>query len=371
MPELSEMIRDHVDAVAPHVTLEDVWARTSGTFAARSAGPKRRSHRRAGVAVAALALAGALVAVLVIVTAASPQSSAAATLNRAALVAASRPSGPVAGTHQYLYYEMTQGGIQATPSWDGHTSVLYNESETLNTWVAPNGWGRQRITYSPDTVVLPSQRAEWDGPHTLVTPPTTSDTAFPTRFAGSHPVGGPLLIPSGTQSSYVLSYPATAKFPTQPAALERSIERYFHLNHEGTTSTFFSAGNILQVGASPTLRAALFRLVEQLPGVTLLGPTKDASGRVGVGVALSTPHIRHILVFNPHTSAVLGELSVTRTKTSVLGTQVPKGTVIDFTTFGKSGVTSSITHLPGGGVIPMRATASSGSGSSALYMPRG
>jgi hypothetical protein len=152
----------------------------------------------------------------------------------------------------------------------------------------------------------------------------------------------------------VLSYPATAKFPTQPAALERAIERYLHVNHEGTTSIFFSAGNILQVGASPTLRAALFKLVEHLPGVTLLGLTKDASGRVGVGVALSTPHIRHILVFNPRTSAVLGELSVTRTKTSVLGTQVPKGTVIDFTTFGKSGVTSSITHLP-----------------SALYMPRG
>jgi len=371
MPELSEMIRDHVNAVAQHVTLEDVWARTSGTFAARSAGPKRRSHRRAGVAVAAVALAGALVAVLVIVTAASPQSSAAATLNRAALVAASRPSGPVAGTRQYLYYEMTQGGIQATPSWDGHTSVLYNESETLDTWVAPNGSGRQRITYSPDTVVLSSQRAEWDGPHTLVTPPTTSDTSFPSTFAGSHPVGGPLVIPSGTQSSYVLSYPATAKFPTQPAALERSIERYFHVNYEGTTSIFFSAGNILQVGASPTLRAALFKLVEQLPGVTLLGPTKDASGRVGVGVALSTPHIRHILVFNPRTSAVLGELSVTRTKTSMLGTQVPKGTVIDFTTFGKSGVTSSITHLPGGGVIPPAATMSTGSGSSALYMPRG
>ena len=28
MPELSEMIRDHVNAVAQHVTLEDVWART-------------------------------------------------------------------------------------------------------------------------------------------------------------------------------------------------------------------------------------------------------------------------------------------------------------------------------------------------------
>jgi hypothetical protein len=369
MPELSEMIRGHVDAVAPHVTLEDVWARTGRAPATRPAGPRRR-RVRVGLIVSAAALAVALVAVLVIVTAASPQSSAAATLNQAALVAASRPSGPVAGTHQYLYYDVTEGGVQATPGWAGHASVLYNESETLDTWVAPDGSGRQRITYSPDSVVLPSQQAEWDGPPALVTPPTTSDIAFPTTFAGSHPVGGPLVVPRSTQSSYVLSYPASAKFPTQPAALERAIERYFHVKHEGTTSIFFSAGNILQVGASPTLRAALFKLVEQLPGVSLLGPTKDASGRVGVGVALSTPHIRHILVFNPRTSAVLGELSVTRTTTSVLGTQVPKGTVIDFTTFGRSGVTSSITRLPGGTAAPMTATMSTGSGSSALYLPQ-
>jgi hypothetical protein len=306
----------------------------------------------------------------VIVSAASPQSSAAATLNRAALVAASRPGGPVASTQEYLYYDMTEGGVQATPGWAGHASVLYNESETLDTWVAPNGSGRQRITYSPDTVVLPSQRAEWDGPRALVTPPSTSDTAFPTTFAGSHPVGGPLVMPSSTQSSYVLSYPATAKFPTQLAALERAIERYFHVTHVGTTSIFFSAGNILQVGASPALRAALFKLVEQLPGVTLLGPIKDASGRVGVGVALSTPHLRHILVFNPHTSAVLGELTVTRIKTSLLGTVVPKGTVIDFATYGQTGVTSSITRLPGGTVVPMTAATASESGSSALYLPQ-
>ena len=67
MPELSEMIRDHVDAVAPHVTLEDVWARTGGTPAARSVGPRRRRHR-AGPTMAAAALAAALVVALVFVT---------------------------------------------------------------------------------------------------------------------------------------------------------------------------------------------------------------------------------------------------------------------------------------------------------------
>jgi hypothetical protein len=211
MPELSEMIRNHVDAVAPHVTLEDVWARTGGTPAARSVGPRRRPHR-AGLAVVAAALAVALVVALALVTTASPQSSAAATLNQAALVAASRPSGPVAGTHQYLYCDVTEGSVQATPGWTGHTSVLYNESETLETWVAPNGSGRQRITYSPDTVVLPSQRAEWDGPHTLVIPPTTSDTAFPTTFHGTHPVGGQLVMPA------VRSRPTCSATPPQPSS---------------------------------------------------------------------------------------------------------------------------------------------------------
>jgi hypothetical protein len=322
------------------------------------------------VAVAVVAsLAVALVTALLIVPTRSPESSAAATLNEAARVAASRPGGPVPGAHQFLYYEMTQGGVQATPSWAGHSSVLYNDRETLDTWVAPNGSGRQRITSGPDTVVLPSQRAEWESPHTLVTPPTTSDTTFPTTFAGGHPVGGPLVVPRGANSSYLLSSPDTARFPTQPAALERAIKKYFGVTAGGSSTIFFLAGDALQVGASPALRAALFKLVEQLPGVTLLGRTKDASGRVGVGVALSTPHNRNILVFDPHTSAVLGELTVTRTKTSVLGTRVPKGTLISFTTFGKSGVTSSITRLPDGAVVPATLEAlSTANGSGALYV---
>lgn len=365
MPELSEMIRDYVDAVAPHVTLEDVRARTGGDHAAPAAKPRRR-RTRVGSAVAATALAMALVAALLIVSTGSPQSSAAATLNHAALVAASRPNGPTPGAHQYLYYETTEGSVQGTPVPAGENPILYRYTETLDTWVAPNGSGRQRITYAPDSVVLPSQRAAWEAPPARVIPPTTSDTTFPTTFAGSRPVGGPLV--TGSRSSYELSYPDTAKFPTQSAALESAIKKHFDVRG-GSTPIFFLVGNVLQVGASPALRAALFKLVEQLPGVTLLGRTKDASGRIGVGVALSTPHIRDILVFNPHTSAVLGELTVTIRKTSVLGTVVPKGTLIDFTTYGTTGVTQSITRLPDGSEVPVAADAtSSANGSGALYL---
>jgi hypothetical protein len=365
------MIKDHVDAVAPHVTLDDVWARTKKDGATRGVASPRPRRVRGGVVVVAVALVLALVATLLMVPDGSPESSAAAALSQAASVAASRPSGPVPSVHQYLYYEMTQGGVQATPVPVGQKSILYRYTESLDTWVAPNGAGRQRITYAPDSLVLPSQRGAWDAPHAQPIGPGPSDTTFPTTFTGTHPVGGPLVTPSRSRLSYVLSYPATAKFPTQPAALERAIERYFGITKtsKGTRSIVFLAGNVLQVGASPALRAALFKMVQELPGVTLLGRTKDASGRVGVGVALTTGHLRDVLVFNPRTSAVLGELTVTLRNTSLLGTTVPKGTIVDFTTYGSAGVTSSTTRLPDGTLVPfMSDTTSSANGSSALYL---
>jgi hypothetical protein len=165
----------------------------------------------------------------------------------------------------------------------------------------------------------------------------------------------------------VLSYPSPVKFPTQPTALKRAIEKYYGVSG-GATTVFLLVGNVLQVGASPALRSALFKLVEQLPGVTLLGPTKDASGRVGIGVAMTTHHLRDILVFNPHTSAVLGDLTVTVKSSSVLGTVVPKGTLVDFTTYGVTGVSRTTTRLPNGTQVPVNSdSTTSGNGSSALY----
>jgi hypothetical protein len=350
VPELSEMIRDYVDAVAPRISLDDVRERMERGSDASAVRPERR-HASVALVVAAAALALALVATLLIVPTGSPPPSAAAVLNEVAMVAAARPKGPVPHSHEYLYYEMTQGSVAATPVSDGHASVLYRYTDVENTWVAPDGTGRQRIAFAAGTPVLPSQRAQWNTLRATVGPSSTSDTTFPTSLPTGIPsVGGPLVHTTGT--SYVLSYLDINAFPTQPAALKRNIERY--LAPSGAISLFYFAGNALQVGARPALRAALFEVVEHLPGVTLLGRTRDASGRVGVGVALnSTPQLCEILVFNPHTSAVLGDLTLTRKSTSVLGTVVPKGTMINFTTYGSTGVTSSVTRLPGGTKVPL------------------
>jgi hypothetical protein len=368
MPELSEMIRDHVDAVAPQVSLDDVSALIERGAAATLSGP-RRQRVRVALVVAATTLVVALVTTLLIVPTGSPSSSAATALNEVAMVAASRPSGPVPHAHQYLYYEMTQGFVQTTPISAGQKSVLYRYTDTENTWVAINGTGRQRITYASPTVVLPYQRDQSSTSRAQLSPPSASDTTFPTTFSGGQPVGGPLIRTGPT--SYVLSYVDTAVLPTQPAALERYIERYYGVPRSQATTVFFFAANNLAVGASPAVRAALFKVVERLPGVTLLGRTKDASGRVGVGVGLSTTPDRLILIFNPHTSTVLGDLTVTMRSSKLLGTVVPKGTLINFTTYGTTGVTSSITRLPDGAEVPLTSEQTSNAdGSGALYVPQ-
>src|ERR1700722_15621036 len=138
------MIRDYVDAVAPRVSFDDVRELAES---GRDASASRPRMRHAGVAlvVAAAVLVLALVATLVIVPTGSPPPSAAAALNEVAMVAASRPKGPVPHSHEYLYYVMTQGSVGATPASNGHASILYRYTNTENTWVAPDGTGRQRV----------------------------------------------------------------------------------------------------------------------------------------------------------------------------------------------------------------------------------
>ena len=147
MPELSEMIRDYVDAVAPRISLDDVRERMERRSDASAVRPERR-HASVALVVAAAALALALVATLLIVPTGSPPPSAAAVLNEVAMVAAARPKGPVPHSHEYLYYEMTQGSVATTPVSDGHASVLYRYTDVENTWVAPDGTGRQRIAFA-------------------------------------------------------------------------------------------------------------------------------------------------------------------------------------------------------------------------------
>jgi hypothetical protein len=271
-----------------------------------------------------------------------PTSAAAETLARFAAVSAQQ-SGNVPGPGQYLYYRTTKEMEGISGGIAGSQSFPLLSTETIDTWVASNGSGRQRIDVGQPTLLLPVEQSAWEAagsPSTGTQVSGVTDTLFPSN---SH-IGGPLV--SGANGQYKLAYIDSSQFPSDPHALQQYLNHYFDITG-GALTTFLLAGDVLQAGASPTLRTALFNLIEQLPGIELVGPTSDASGRSGTGIALSDgKSLRYVLVVDPQTSAVLGKTTLMGPVGNQNGVPIPEGTVLGFTTFNTSAIVSSTTDTP-------------------------
>jgi hypothetical protein len=366
VPDLSTLIREYVDEVSPSVTVRDVEAlleRGSTVHAPRVHPPTHRRRAAFSIGAGAVALAIALLLQFLPTSGPHPSSDAAAVLAQAAATAAAQPaaSGPKRG--QYLYYQITQALQIRHPEPAGARQFTFVSIKTIETWVAPNGSGRQRIETEKGTLLVPSDKAAWvaAGSPAGGYPVGTTDTEYPTtKFPG----GGPIV--RGAHGEYYLSYLDSSKFPTQPAALQQYMNRYFGVTG-GSTTTFLLAGDALQVGASPALRSAIFQLIDHLPGIKVIGPTKDVAGRDGVGVAIDGSGNRYILVFNPKTSAVLGEKILANETTTHLGETVPKGTLVGFETFDTTGIASSISEFPNGASAPPYLHEESAAGGSVAY----
>jgi hypothetical protein len=351
MLDLSEELREYVDEACPTVTLNEIERKRGRPPEERTSGQgPRRDRRTVGLlgAAAVVILAVVLVVQLLPGSGSSPGSDAEAALAHAARVAAARPAVSSPGPGRFLYYMTTQTMQGSTPKSAAAHPFLFEETQTTQTWVAHDGSGRQRIVRGQPELVSPDQKSAWmaaGSPRALLPVPGITDTRYPSRLP---PDGGPFVTAHG---EYFLSYLDSSKFPTQPAALQQYMDRYFEIAG-GPTTTFLLAGNVLQVGANPALRSAIFGLIEHLRGVTLLGPTKDPSGRSGTGVAIDGDGTQYILVFNPTTSAVLGEKFVSTKSVNFGGLVTPKGTLVGSTTFGTTGVSSSTSTLPGGRPAP-------------------
>ena len=259
MLDLSAEIREYVQTVCPPVTLPEVRALT-GDFH-RGDSTATRSRRTLLLVAACLLVTVLLAAVLFqIAPGGTPSTSAAATLAQAARVAASQPNGSVPDQHQYLYYEVTESVLSDGPATIGGTEFPLVAVQRSDTWVAPDGSGRQRITTTRTSLLLPSQEKAWKaaGSPGADAGNSTSDTTLPDSSPGRFgPPGGPFTV--GPGEMWRLNYPDTAHFPTQPAALEGAIKKYYGVTG-GPYTVFGLAGDALQVGARPALRAALFEI---------------------------------------------------------------------------------------------------------------
>jgi hypothetical protein len=249
-----------------------------------------------GAAAAAVAV---IVAQVVPGTSTGPPSAAAAVLAQAA-TRAGHQHPVVLAPGQYLYSETRT--IQSTtwalgnnePSWQFDTT----QEETLQTWQAANGSGRELITYNgPVQFTTSASREGWvlSGKPSIAPPTNTSTGQLNSTLIASRPVGVAVPTRDGIPGAQP---PDDSTLPTDANALRRVIQSggsdippsvTANIPDPSTPAgTFGTAAEILETpatGISPALRSALFQVMASVPGVQLLGQATDRAGRDGTEIA--------------------------------------------------------------------------------------
>jgi hypothetical protein len=277
--------------------------------------PRRRSTSRSWLRprrLAPLGLLGVVAAAAVAIVlglplrggAANPTSAAAAVLQRAARAAAAaggpRPLRP--GEYWYVKsYETSTGALfVGGRSGPKASHVIVNALATIERqiWIGVDRPGMivTRIA-GPIKFLTAAARRRWihDGRP---------------RQAAALP--SPMRLPA---DSFGRPYRELLRLPTNVDALYRQLE---HDARNGSAAwkrheIFTEIGDLLREDPVPAkVRAALYLVAARIPGIQMLGPTRDGIGRPALAVALndSLNGLRDELLFDPHTSALVGESEV-------------------------------------------------------------
>jgi hypothetical protein len=108
----------------------------------------------------------------------------------------------------------------------------------------------------------------------------------------------------------------------------------------GSGEDFIQIGDLRENYAPAKLRSAVYKVAATIPGVQLLGMVRDHAGRPGIGLAKVDRGIRHELIFDPRTSALLGEQQTIATRGS--GVNGPVGTVIGWAVYLRSAIVDTL-----------------------------
>lgn len=261
--------------------------------------PAPRRPRRRG---AVIAIAAAGIAMSIAVPIALPggvtggaDPAAAALLHRVALRAAQQAPEPAPGPGQYLYTrsESVQGHLYVVG--DG-TTFLFKAPSIRESWIGSDGSGR--ILNTPGAVTFPTHRdrAAW-----VAAGAPSLEWVVDGDDEFDH---------FGPGEMTFLDY---ADLPTDPEELLELIEsRELIGGPAGDWETFVIVGDLLrETYAIPKVRAALYQVAAELPGVELVGRVVDPAGRPGMAVAYTNPssdaRSRYELIFDPVTAELLSE----------------------------------------------------------------
>jgi hypothetical protein len=240
---------------------------------------------RLAAPVGLAAAAAAAIAVAVSIGGHGTPSAAAATLRKVAAVAA-KQTALVPGPGQYLYTKSVDAYEDTTVPAAG-ASAAYNVlvPHVREIWLGPDG-GRLYETSGTPQFLLPQDRERWiaAGSPSLTEPP----------------------------SKTVLPPAEPLDLPADPGALYDRLEQQASGSKNPLPIEMFTlVGDALrETSATAAQRAALYQVAARLPGVELVGRVRDSAGREGTAVAMTAHGIRFTLIFDPSTSALLGEEQV-------------------------------------------------------------
>jgi hypothetical protein len=270
-----------------------------------------------------LALAAAMVVVAILAIdspkngePSAEEQSAEEVLLAVAAVAESASPAKDEGRFQYRRALVTELSTFVTT---GNTwSVMLPSLE--ESWIAPDGSGRLRsVMQSP---VFPGERDRqgWE---------TAGSPEFDTGVSD-------LTFPKGA-----LTFESFLQVPTAPeAVLNLLLDQVDGDEIPEAVALFIRIGELLsEAGATPQQRAALYRAASSLPGIELLGETKDRIGRSGVGVGInfrsSGTKITTIMIFDPGTTDLLAQEDILQERASWI--DAPPGSVVSYTVYLNSG----------------------------------
>jgi hypothetical protein len=273
----------------------------------RSSWPWLRPRRLAPLGLLGVTVAAAVAIVLGLSLrggAANPTSAAAAVLQRAAHAAAAAGGPRQLRPGEYWYvksYETSTGALFAggrSGPKGGYVIVNALSTTERQIWIGVDRPGMVVTRISgPIRFLTAAARRRWiqDGRPRQV-------AALPS----------PMRLPP---DSFIRPYRQLLRLPTNVDALYRELEREVRngsaawKRHE----MFTEVGDLLREDPLPAkVRAALYLVAARIPGIQMLGLTRDGIGRPALAIALndSFDGLRAELLFDPHTSALVGESEV-------------------------------------------------------------
>ena len=241
------------DVAAPS---EEARARARGRLLRHARRPRAARRRRLLVPAVALAGAGAAAALIGVGTHGDGNAAAAVALRHAAAVARTRPAPPPLRAGEFWYTKSIQAFIDDAPE-QGWSALVPRLREI---WQGPSG-GLLRERSGKPQFLTERDRRNWIAAGRPQVEPPTSSTP---------------LSPSSTQA-----------LPSDPNTLYAAFHAQAEGNGNGTDAEIFTlVGDALrEIDEPPAVRAALYEVAGRIPGVRLLGPVTDRSGRTGLAVA--------------------------------------------------------------------------------------